>query len=154
MQQKFDDVETKLTERVQATIDAKVKQLGGDEQARDRLSKVEDQIQTLVQHQQKLENWATDNSSKVADLQTGQQQLSQAMHSCQHKIDAHGNALQTVAQEVTKCATTLSSQGHSLQKLTGDVAGLQRDLKSELEGYFSRQTATIEALIEKRAKHS
>ena len=101
-----------------------------------------------------MENWAVDNGSKVAIIQSEQANMNQAMQQCQQTICEQGQALTQLAQEVTTCSHTLSSQGHTLQQVAQDVGGLQRDLTSQLEAYFSKQATTIEALIEKRQRHS
>ena len=154
VQQKFEEVEQKMTDRVQAALDAKMQQLPGDEEARLRLDSVESQIQSILVNQHKLENWAVDNGSKVAIIQSEQANMNQAMQQCQQTICEQGQALTQLAQEVTTCSHTLSSQGHTLQQVAQDVGGLQRDLTSQLEAYFSKQATTIEALIEKRQRHS
>ena len=154
VQKKFDDVEQKLTGHVQAAIEAKVQQFKGDEVARGRLTAVESQIKSIIDNQQKIENWVVDNSSKVAAIQADQATLGQAIQQCQHNVHEQGQALHQVAQEVSVCSNNLASQGHTLQQVAQDVTGIQRDLSTQLESYFSKQAATIEALIEKRQRHS
>lgn len=154
VQQKIDDVEQKLSDRVQATIDAKVQQFQGDTVARERIQSVESQIQSIIENQHRLENWVVDNSSKVDDIQQEQAQLGAAVQQCQQIVQEQGQALNQVAQEVASCTSTLTSQGHTLQQVATEVTGIQRGLATQLENYFQKQTATIEALIEKRPRHS
>ena len=154
VQKKIDDVEQKLAGHVQAAIDAQVQQFKGDEQARDRLTSVENQIQSIICNQQKLENWAVESSAKTAVIQVDQATLGQAVQQCQQTVHEQGQTLQQVAQDVATCSSTITSQGHTLQQVAQDVTGIQRDLTTQLESYFSKQAATIEALIEKRQRHS
>lgn len=154
VQKKIEDVEQKLTGHVQAAIDAQVQQFKGDAQARDRLTNVEHQIQSIICNQQKLENWAAESSSKVAAIQADQATLGKAVQQCQQTVHEQGQALHQVAQEVATCTSTITSQGHTLQQVAQDVTGIQKDLTTQLESYFSKQAATIEALIEKRQRHS
>ena len=102
----------------------------------------------------RLENWVVDNSSKVDDIQQEQAQLGAAVQQCQQIVQEQGQALNQVAQEVASCTSTLTSQGHTLQQVATEVTGIQRGLATQLENYFQKQTATIEALIEKRPRHS
>ena len=105
VQHKIDDVGQKLTDIVQATIDEKVMKLQGDSKARERLTSVEQQIQSIMTTQHKLEHRIVDNSSKVAELQSDQAQLHQAVQQCQQKVQEQGQALHHVAQEVSACTS-------------------------------------------------
>eukprot|EP00438_Fugacium_kawagutii_P020260 Skav218155 [mRNA] locus=scaffold4591:37336:49156:+ [translate_table: standard] len=138
VQQKFDDVQQKLTDKVQASFDAQMKQFAtSDAQARDRISSVENQVRSLLENQQKLHDWTTENSGKVAELKHEQQQMSTVIAQCQQTMQCQGQALEQVVQEVAVCSNTLNSQGHTLQQVSNDLHGLQRGLTSQLDDYFS-----------------
>ena len=106
-------------------------------------------------NQQKLENWAVESSSKVAAIQADQATLGKAVQQCQQTVHEQGQALHQVAQEVATCTSTITKPGGThCSKFAQDVTGIQKDLTTQLESYFSKQAATIEALIEKRQRHS
>eukprot|EP00435_Cladocopium_sp_Y103_P045090 s956_g12.t2 len=154
VQRKLDDVEQKLTDRVQAAINEKVQQFQDDTKAGDRIASVEQQIQSIMTNQSKFENWLLDSSSKVAEIQSDQVDLHLSVQECQQQVQVQGQTLKQVAQEVAVCSKTLSSQGHTLQQVASEVQGIQRGLSDQLESYFNKQAATIEALMEKRQRHS
>eukprot|EP00438_Fugacium_kawagutii_P011669 Skav222265 [mRNA] locus=scaffold2459:8971:29084:+ [translate_table: standard] len=89
VQQKFDDVEQKLTYHVAKTIEDQVgkavEAFTGDEEARTRLQSVEQQLLSMAQHQGKLEH--------------EHHQLVNAVHACNAQVHAQGETITHVASE-------------------------------------------------------
>ena len=69
VQSRFDDVEQRLQDRVNSTLQTEVQKLQANSDTEQRMNVVESQIQSLVENQSKLEHWISDGSSKVFSLQ-------------------------------------------------------------------------------------
>ena len=139
VQSRFEDVEVRLQQHVESTLTKEVNKLHNDTAAASCITAVENQIQSLVENQTKLEHWISDGSSKVHGLQQECQQL-------QHQVHTQGHTLQTVAAEVGNCTT-------GLQSVAKEVSGLRDGLTSNLDAYFAKQQEAIEAMLAKRPRH-
>eukprot|EP00438_Fugacium_kawagutii_P013811 Skav210602 [mRNA] locus=scaffold234:31140:35777:- [translate_table: standard] len=152
VQKKFDDVEQKLTDKVQAALQQ------GDQSARDRLHSVESQLQAMKENQEKLEHWVVDGSAKIAGLQHENASLTQAVSQCHAVVQTQGTTIQQLSADVATCANTVASQGHTLQQVSNDMRGMERNITQQLhkqfETYFDRQQTALEAMLEKRQKTS
>eukprot|EP00435_Cladocopium_sp_Y103_P050608 s158_g15.t1 len=109
VQSRFDDVESRLQEHVKSTMTQELHKFQESSAIDGRITAVENQLQTLVDHQSKLEHWVADGSSKVLSLQ----QDCQSLH---HTVQSQGQTLQTVVQEVSQCSSGLQSVA---QEVTG-----------------------------------
>ena len=143
VQSKMDDVEQRLQEHINATMNKQIK--SGSDQQQQRLTVVESQIQTLVDNQSKLQHWITDGSQKMSILQQENAQLHQVVQHNQAQLEEQKAAIGQVAHEVGTCST-------GLQRVTQEVAGLKDDIGSKLESYFAKQSNHIEALLEKKQR--
>ena len=139
VQQKFDDVEQRLSDHISATLSKEVSNFKQNNDAEMRIDAIESQIATLVENQGKLEHWIQDGSSKVYAVQQEQQALSQAVQHCQHQIGEQGQAIAGVATEIGKCRN--------------EVTGLRGEINHSLESYFAQQADKIEALLAKKLRH-
>lgn len=159
VQQKFDDVEQRLEERVKTSVEAQLQsfaQTGQASQAQSegRLQVVEAQLQTLAENQNKMQHWIQDGAHKVQELRSDCSQLTNAMSQCAVQVKDHGQALNALATDINQCTQSISAQGAGLQQVTTDVAGLQKDLGATLESYFAKQAEKLEEMwADKRARH-
>ena len=143
VQQKFDDVERRLQQEVQAAVSQEVAQMQVDNDQSDRLTAVEQQLQSLSDHQRKIEVWATESNTKVAAVQQDCQQLHEAVKLCHAQVQSQDQTLKGVQ-------ATMTQQGTAIQTVAKEVTGLKDNLQVSLESYFNRQTSEIEALLSKR----
>ena len=140
VQSRFDDVEQRLQDHVNSTLSQEVQKLKGSGEADTRITAVENQIQSLVNNQTKLEHWIANGSSKVHSLQQDCQQLHQTVRS-------QGSTLSQVVAEVSQCTS-------SIQAVSQEVTGLRDGLTTHLEGYFAKQQEAIEAMLAKKPRHA
>eukprot|EP00435_Cladocopium_sp_Y103_P058324 s1171_g20.t1 len=139
VQSRFDDVEQRLQQHVTSAITKEVEKLHQDPEAQQRLTVVENQIQSLVENQTKLEHWVADGSSKVLGLQQDCSQLRDV-------VQSQGTTLQNVVAEVGHCNT-------NLKNMAQEVSGLRDGFTANLEAYFTKQQNDIEAMFAKRQRH-
>eukprot|EP00435_Cladocopium_sp_Y103_P004570 s2426_g1.t1 len=126
VQQKFDEVEQKLQDHVATTV---AQHLSQAEQASDsRIGHVEAQIQTLVDHQTKLQQWIQDGSAQIQDLRRDQTQIHQALQYSTVQSQEHAEAIAGLASDLSVCNQTLATQGHALQSVAQDLSGLKDSL--------------------------
>lgn len=151
VQQKFEEVEQKLQDHVTATVASHLTQ--ADQATSVRLQNVEDQIQTLVEHQTKMQCWIQDGSAKVQELRQDYAQVHQSLQYCATQGQENAAAIAGVVQDLGACTTQLSQQGQALSTVAQDVAGLRDSLDKSLDAYFTRQTEQIESLLAKRQRH-
>ena len=158
VQQKFDDVEQRLQDSVKAQVTATVEEwatsMQTDNDSSDRLQTVETHVQTLMQHQSKLEAWITDGHNQIQSLKQDQAQVHQAVGQCMTTIQSQGQAISSVVQEVSQCSATIQEQGASLANVAKEVGGLKEQLGSTLAQYFDQQSTRLEALLEKKQRHA
>jgi flagellar biosynthesis chaperone FliJ len=139
VQSRYEDVETRLQRHVDDAISKGVEKMQLDTDSSCRLAAVENQIQSLVDNQSRLEHWVTDGSSKVQTLQQNCAQL-------QNQVTQQGQTLQHVVTEVAQCSSNLTT-------VAQEVSGLRDGLTSHLDTYFAKQQSAIEALLAKRPRH-
>eukprot|EP00438_Fugacium_kawagutii_P024522 Skav231373 [mRNA] locus=scaffold1586:748449:753841:+ [translate_table: standard] len=140
VQTRMEDVEAKLHDQLEQTITAKVQKLQDDTAHETRLAAVENQIQSLVENQGKLEHWMVDGSSKIHEVQRECSQLSQVGQQ-------QGQTLQTVSQDVRNCSNAIG-------QVSQEVSGFKEGLMNHLDSYFAKQQAELDTILSKRAKHS
>ena len=148
VQQKFDDVEQRLQDHIKTTIAQELQ----DTDTSCRVQHVEQQIQSIIEHQTRLEHWVTEGGTKVTGLQQDCHQLHQAVEQCHHRIGEQGQAINQVATDVSACTQALVVQGQAITKVSSDVSSLQDGLSKTLESYFAKQTEQIESLMAKKAR--
>ena len=139
VQSRYEDVETRLQQHVDEAITKGVEKMQIDSDASSRLTAVENQIQSLVDNQCRIEHWVTDGSAKMQTLQHDCVQL-------QHQVTQQGQTLQHVVTEVSQCSSNVT-------KVAQEVSGLRDGLASHLDSYFAKQQSAIEALLAKRPRH-
>ena len=149
VQQKFDDVEARLQESLQAQVSATIQQ-----QDDSRISSVENRIQALVDSQEKLQAWVADGSQKIADIQQDNQHIHQCIQQCGITIQEQGNAIMQVQADVAQCSQQVINQSQTLQGVAQDLGGLKDTFQSTLNTYFEQQADRIEALLAKKQRHS
>lgn len=149
-QQKFDEVEQKLQDQVQAHVSDHLQK--ADEAATHRMTVVEDQIQHLVENQQKLQHWIQDGSSKMQQLQDDQLQLHQGLRQCAAQTAENSQAIAGAVHEIGVCNANLQQQSFQMQAVAQDVTSIRESLGSTLESYFERQTEKIDQLLKKRQR--
>ena len=149
VQQKFDDVEARLQESIQAQVSETLQQ-----QDDSRISSVENRIQALVDSQEKLQAWVADGSQKIADIQADNQNIHQCIQQCGVTIQEQGNAIMQVQSEVAQCSQQVISQSQTLQGVAQDLGGLKESWQSTLTSYFEQQADRIEALLAKKQRTS
>ena len=136
VQSKLDDVEQRLQDtmkqHVDATLASQMNQWGGTieqqvaQKSTTRWDGLEQQLACLHQHQQQLENWCVDSSTKIAQLQNG----------FEH----------TQAQ--------LQEQSVAIAGVNQQVSGLRDEMSVNLQSYFDQQAERIEAMLAKKARHN
>eukprot|EP00435_Cladocopium_sp_Y103_P031561 s1432_g8.t1 len=109
VQSRMEDVETRLQAHVRQTLTQEVQQLPQHPETDLRLTAVENQIQSLVENQTRIEHWVQDGSSKVHQLQ----QDCAHLHSA---VQTQGNTLQQVAVEVQHCTGSLKTMATEASK--------------------------------------
>lgn len=149
VQQKFDDVEARLQESLQAQVSATIQQ-----QDDSRITSVENRIQALVDSQEKLQAWVADGSQKIADIQQDNQHIHQCIQQCGITIQEQGNAIMQVQADVAQCSQQVINQSQTLQGVAQDLGGLKDTFQSTLNTYFEQQADRIEALLAKKQRHS
>ena len=112
MQSRFDDAEHRLQQHVTSAITKEVEKLHQDPETNQRLAVVENQIQSLVENQTKLEHWVADGSSKAHGLQQDRSQLREV-------VQPQGHTLQNVVAEVGTCNTSLATHGTGSKWIEG-----------------------------------
>eukprot|EP00438_Fugacium_kawagutii_P008234 Skav226253 [mRNA] locus=scaffold2708:51960:56991:- [translate_table: standard] len=140
VQTRMEDVEAKLHDQLEQTITAKVQKLQDDTAHETRLAAVENQIQSLVENQGKLEHWMVDGSSKIHEVQRECSQLSQV-------VQQQGQTLQTVSQDIRHCSNAIG-------QVSQEVSGFKEGLMNHLDSYFAKQQAELDTILSKRLKHS
>lgn len=151
VQQKFDEVEQKLQEHVQHTLETHIQK--ADNETTSRLHNVEGQIQSLVEHQHKMQQWIQDGSSKIHDLRQDYSQLQATLQSCTAQSRDNATAIAGVVNDLGTCNNNIVQQGQALQVVAQDLSGLKDNLSQTLESYFDRQAEKIESLLAKRQRH-
>ena len=140
VQSRFDDVESRLQEQVATTVTQEMRKHQQHPAVDSRLTAVENQIQSLVDNQNKIEHWVADSSAKVHSLQQDCTQLHQ-------QVQSQGHTPQQVATDVSHCTS-------GIQAVSQEVSGLKDGLTSHLDAYFAKQQGAIEALLAKKPRHS
>ena len=148
VQTKIDDVEQRLQEQIKQTLEKEISAAGSD----DRLTLVEQQIQSIVQNQTQIEKHVAEGGHHIQALQQNCNHLHQVVEQCNAQVAEQGKALHSVATDVAGCSQAITAQGQSLHKVSVEVSSLQEGLKSSLEAYFSKQTNDIEAMLAKRSR--
>lgn len=148
VQQKFEDVEQRLQDHIKTTIAQGLQ----DNDTSCRVQHVEQQIQSIIEHQTRLEHWVSEGGSKVTVLQQDCHQLQQAVEQCHNRIGEQGSVITQVAHDVSACTQALTVQGQAITKVSSDVTSLQDGLSKTLESYFAKQTEQIESLMAKKAR--
>ena len=151
VQSKFDEVEQKLQDHVTSTVATHLQQ--ADAASSSRLQNVENQIQTLVEHQTKMQQWIQDGASKIQDVRQDYAHLYQTLNTCTAQNQEHAAAIASVVQDIGTCNSNLVQQGQALQAVAQDLTGLKDRLDTTLEAYFDRQAEKIESLLSKRQRH-
>lgn len=157
MQQKIDDVESRLQESVKAQVDATMDQLAQNLQTNpqaDRITQVENQMHSLIAHQSKLEQWVQAGHQQTQEVQAVQDRLKAVMTQCVETVQAQGASIAQVSSDVAQCSSSIHEQGQCLARVSSEVGGLRHEFGSCLEQYFDKQSARIEALLEKKARHA
>lgn len=157
VQQKIDDVESRLQESVKAQVDATMDQLAQNLQTNphaDRITQVENQMHSLIAHQSKLEQWVQAGHQQTQEVQAEQDRLKAVMTQCVETVQAQGASIAQVSSDVAQCSSSIHEQGQCLARISSEVGGLRQEFGSCLEQYFDKQSARIEALLEKKARHA
>ena len=144
VQSKIDDVEQRLQDHVEAKI-AKEVGLLQDKVPNSRLDIVENHIQSLAAHQQKLEKWISD----------GNQQMQTVHQECTHMktvVNEQAQHLGSVKNDVAQVVEQVAHQGQALQKVASDVSNFSSGLTNHLDRYFAQQEEKIEAMLAKRSR--
>ena len=149
VQQKFDDVEARLQESLQAHVSETLQQ-----QDDSRICSVENRIQALVETQDKLQAWIADGSQKITDIQNDNHNIHQCIQQCGLTIQEQGKTITQVQADVAQCSQQVISQSHTLQGVAQDLGGLKETWQSTLNSYFEMQADRIEALLSKKQRHS
>ena len=148
VQQKLDDVETRLSTQVHDALEKELNEFKDQQQKSDRLSQLELQVQSLAGHQVSLE-------TQLATMQQESSVIQTSVTQCHQNVEQQGQALQSVIQEVGTCKQTIAQQTQTLSAVATEAAGVRAGLSnqtSQLEEYFRRQTEQIEAMLAKRHK--
>eukprot|EP00435_Cladocopium_sp_Y103_P049906 s1629_g15.t1 len=149
VQQKIDEVEQKLQDHVQTTLAFHMEQ--ADQASSTRMQTVENQIQSLVENQQKMQLlWIQDGPSKIQDLRQDFSHLSNALQTCSVQSQENTTAIAGVVNDLGICNHNILQQGQALQGVAQDLSGLKENLNQTLESYFDRQAEKIESLLSKR----
>ena len=149
VQQKLDDVETRLSTQVQHVLAKELTDFKDQQQKSDRLSALELQVQSLAGNQIQLDQ-------QVAAVHKDCNAIHAALTQCHQQVEQQGNALQSVVTDVGQCQQTIAQQSQTLTSVVNEVAGVRTGLQnqtSQLELYFQRQTEQIEAMLSKRSRH-
>ena len=150
VQQKLDDVETRLSSQVQATLAKELTDFKEQHHAQksDRLSELESKMQAIATHQASVDQ-------QVAAVQHECGVIQDSLQHCQQHVEQQGAVLQNVVQEVGTCQKSITQQSQTLASVVHEVAGVRAGLQnqtSQLELYFQKQTEQIEAMLAKRHK--
>eukprot|EP00438_Fugacium_kawagutii_P001787 Skav235966 [mRNA] locus=scaffold592:118205:122734:+ [translate_table: standard] len=134
VQKRLDDVEQRVQDSVQShltkSLSAFEQQASSSMQSQaQRLTSVEQQLQTLSENQGKLKQWCEDGSRRIAQVQVEQNQLQQS---------------------VQQCVVQISDQGNVLGQVVSEVGSFKETFKSSLESYFERQTEKIADMMAKK----
>ena len=142
VQSKFDDVEQRLQDHVEAKITAEL-QSRASQDSTGRIDTIENHSQSLAANQQKLEKWIHEGNAKVKTVHQECAQLQAA-------VSEQGQTLGTMRQEVTQVFQQVTSQGNALQQVVQDVAGINSGLTNHLDRYFAQQEERIVNLLANR----
>eukprot|EP00438_Fugacium_kawagutii_P032762 Skav206031 [mRNA] locus=scaffold1314:405963:416245:+ [translate_table: standard] len=120
VQSKFEEVEQRIQDQVvtqvQATLDQHAKQVqSGDQAVQHRIQAAENQIQSLLENQQKMQNWMQDGSQRIAQVQHEQANMHGMIQQCNQQLGEQGRQL--------------GEQGQALHSVAGELGKMQKNLQ-------------------------
>ena len=136
VQQRFDDVEQRLTSHIQDVLTKEVSQIKGSTDSSMRIDALECQVLSLVEQQNKVTHWVADGNQQMQSIQAEQKQMQQMIQHCHQQTTEHGKVITSVANEIGQ--------------VKSEVSSLKDGLGSTLDAYFTKQAQQIESMLAHR----